>query len=164
MADIAGVNSFGFQPVRSAPEQGVRGQEDDRRVQQQGLQARALDDADLARGIEPTGLPPAGEAEPGTSGNGGQPRPAEDSVALSSQAQDLSGLDQQGLAEPPNLLEQIRETFLNPQIDTSITRGVNETSNQNQVNETTSAAVNGNTDTRSAESNRALGQLVDQFA
>lgn len=167
MADIAGVNSFGFQPVRSTTPEDANNPDDQaaRRAEDQLTNQTAAQDAALARGVDPlTGQPIA----PGEDAQEGGP---EDTVALSQQAQDISGLTAEGanadpvrqaidaLANPDPLAAANQNTQVAAQVE-----GVDQTSNQQAGEESTTATVNGNQDQTQSEQNRTLGQVVDQFA
>jgi len=166
MADIAGVGSFGFQPVRSNPEifrtQGV---DVSAREQDTSLSVRSTEDAARARGVDSFGFDPAEESGESSSSVFRQQTNQEDQVTLSTRAQEVAAADQQAqdVAAPPNLLDQIDQAQATQQVPSQIA-GVDNNTNQQVAEESTSATLNGNQDGRQSEQNRALGQLVDQFA
>lgn len=166
MADIAGVGSFGFQPVRSNPDL-FRTQQDDvsAREQDTSLQTRSTEDAERARGADSFGFDPTEESSDSSSSVFRQQTSQEDQITLSARAQELAAADQQAedVAATPNLLDQIDQTQAAQQVPAQIS-GVDNTTNQQVAEESTSATLNGNQDGRQSEQNRALGQLVDQFA
>lgn len=166
MADIAGVGSFGFQPVRSNPEL-FRTQQDDvsTREQDTSLRTRSTEDAERARGVDSFGFDPAEESSESSNSVFRQQTTQDDQVTLSARAQELAAAEQQpdDLVAPPNLLDQIEQTQAAQQVPAQIS-GVDNTTNQQVAEESTSATLNGNQDGRQSEQNRALGQLVDQFA
>lgn len=173
MADIAGVNTFGFQPVRSTPTNEIPNADEQaaRRAEDELTSDAAAQDAALARGVDPLTQEPVAPGDEGQDAGADAPGGPEDTVALSQQAQELSGLDADGAN--PDLIQQAIDAVANPDVLSAANQntqlaaqveGVDQTSNQQASEESTTATVNGNQDQSQSEQNRTLGQVVDQFA
>lgn len=161
MADIAGVGTFGFQPVRSNPDLFRTQNEDPSARENDALTRTGVDEVESTGVFARTPVEPSEDS--GESGAGAsQQRGDQDDVTLSNRAQELSGLNQQGQSDGSDTVNQVNRTEA-AQVPSQIA-GVDNNTNQQVAEESTSATLNGNQDGRQTEQNRTLGQLVDQFA
>jgi len=161
MADIAGVGTFGFQPVRSNPDLFRTQNEDPSARENDTLRNAGVDEVESTGVLARTPVESPEESQEGGAGSS-QQQGTQDNVTLSARAQELSGLNTQGQSqttENVNSAGPVEAAQLPSQVS-----GVDNNTNQQVSEESTSATLNGNQDGRQTEQNRTLGQLVDQFA
>ena len=161
MADIGAIGGFNPATTRSNADSEAAAQ---RRADEarQAAEERQAEQAELAQ--EEAAAAEESDSED-QSQTGGQQQLSEDTVTLSSAAQDFllqSDRDAAETAANDDAAVEATTSVAAPAVDPTQIGGVNGT-NQTTTDEENTSAVNGNQDNQS-EQTRALGQLVDQFA